>query len=94
METKFEVPMTFHETNEHFLSRDLAIYYWSTVDTSYTFQYKENKTSFVRILHSTRHRILIYGHFYVQTVNYTFSYKMIITYLNELTITRKYIIYL
>lgn len=85
METKFEVPMTFQDTFMKLMN---------TVDTSYTFQYKENKTSFVRILHSTRHRILIYGHFYVQTVNYTFSYKMIITYLNELTITRKYIIYL
>lgn len=85
METKFEVPMIFQDT---FMKR------MNTVDTSYTFQYKENKTSFVRILHSTRHRILIYGHFYVQTVNYTISYKMIITYLNELTITRKYIIYL
>lgn len=85
METKFEVPMTFQDTFMKLMN---------TVDTSYTFQYKENKTSFVRILHSTRHRILIYGHFYVQTVNYTSSYKMIITYLNELTITRKYIIYL
>lgn len=85
METKFEVPMTFQDTFMKLMN---------TVDTSYTFQYKENKTSFVRILHSTRHRILIYGHFYVQTVNYTISYKMIITYLNELTITRKYIIYL
>lgn len=85
METKFEVPMIFQDTFMKLMN---------TVDTSYTFQYKENKTSFVRILHSTRHRILIYGHFYVQTVNYTFSYKMIITYLNELTITRKYIIYL
>lgn len=85
METEFEVPMTFQDTFMKLMN---------TVDTSYTFQYKENKTSFVRILHSTRHRILIYGHFYVQTVNYTSSYKMIITYLNELTITRKYIIYL
>lgn len=85
METKFEVPMIFQDTFMKLMN---------TVDTSYTFQYKENKTSFVRILHSTRHRILIYGHFYVQTVNYTISYKMIITYLNELTITRKYIIYL
>lgn len=85
METKFEVPMIFQDT---------VMKLMNTVDTSYTFQYKENKTSFVRILHSTRHRILIYGHFYVQTVNYTISYKMIITYLNELTITRKYIIYL
>lgn len=85
METEFEVPMTFQDTFMKLMN---------TVDTSYTFQYKENKTSFVRILHSTRHRILIYGHFYVQTVNYTISYKMIITYLNELTITRKYIIYL
>lgn len=85
METKFEVPMTFQDTFMKLMN---------TVDTSYTFQYKENKTSFVRILHSTRHRILIYGHFYVQTVNYTSSYKMIITYLNKLTITRKYIIYL
>lgn len=82
METKFEVPMTFQDTFMKLMN---------TVDTSYTFQYKENKTSFIRILHSTRHRILIYGHFYVQTVNYTSSYKMIITYLNELTITRKYI---
>lgn len=85
METEFEVLMTFQDTFMKLMN---------TVDTSYTFQYKENKTSFVRILHSTRHRILIYGHFYVQTVNYTSSYKMIITYLNELTITRKYIIYL
>lgn len=85
METKFEIPMTFQDTFMKLMN---------TVDTSYTFQYKENKTSFVRILHSTRHRILIYGHFYVQTVNYSSSYKMIITYLNELTITRKYIIYL